>query len=80
MVGSNLGRVLTLLTENYSFYQAVLKCGRIIPLCVLVNAEIMQLFVLEMLIIPTTVLGKLEEYFRPSLKICGYTNQSVYAV
>ena len=68
MVGSNPGRVVTSLTANYLFYQAVLKYGGIIPLDVLVSAEIIRPFVLEMLIIPTTVLRNLEEYFRPFLE------------
>ena len=64
VVGSNPGRVFTFLTTNYLFYQAVHKYGGIIRLDVLVSAEIIQPFVLEMLIIPTTVLRYLEEYFR----------------
>jgi len=57
--GSNLGRELTVLTATCWFYQPVLKCcGRIIPLIVSVNAGKIQQFVLAMLIIPPTVLGK----------------------
>jgi len=50
--------VLPVLTVNCWFYQAVLRYGGIIPLAAFVSAVIIQQFVLEMLIIPTTVLGK----------------------
>ena len=81
MIGSNLCRVLPVLAANCWFYQAVPKYGGIIPLAVFVNGGIMQQFVLELLIIPTTVLAKAGRiYIRLFLKICGYKNQSVNAV
>ena len=47
-----------MLTANCWFYQAVLEYGGIIPLAAFVNSVVMQQFVLEMLIIRTTVLGR----------------------
>jgi len=58
MIGSNLCKVLPVLTANCWFYQAVLEYGGIIPLAAFVNSVVMQQFVLEMLIIRTTVLGR----------------------
>jgi hypothetical protein len=57
-VGSNLGRVLTVLTATCWFYQPVFKFGGIIPLIVPVNAGKIQQFVHAMLIIPPAVPGK----------------------